>query len=102
MEMRPDGREALRPAYRWIIRRILRNASMTGLLYPPRWFGTPGRLESVKKTHQVARVGMGSNSESAVAGLGSDICRVRVSPGSVDAPSAPLQRATRHQPGICL
>jgi len=51
---------------------------MTGLLYPPRWFGTPGRLESVKKTHQVARVGMGPNSESAVAGLGSDICRVRV------------------------
>src|SRR5437773_6497861 len=66
--------------YRWIIRRILRNASMTGLLYPPRWFGTPGRLESVKKTHQVARVGMGPNSESAVAGLGSDICRVRVTP----------------------
>src|SRR5712664_3796940 len=92
MGMRPGGRKALMAALWWIIRRIFRNASMTGLLYPPRWFGTPGRLESVKKTHQVARVGMGPNSESAVAGLGSDICRVRVSPGSVDAPSASLQR----------
>src|SRR5258706_14508706 len=59
MEMRPGGREALMPALWWIIRRIFRNASMTGLLYPPKWFGTPLRLESVKKTHQVARVGMG-------------------------------------------
>src|SRR5258705_6480319 len=59
MEMRPGGREALMPALWSIIRRIFRNASMMGLLYPPKWFGTPPRLESVKKTHQVARVGMG-------------------------------------------
>src|SRR5258707_15713165 len=59
MEMRPVGREALMPALWWIIRRIFRNASMMGLLYLPKWLGTPLRLESVKKTHQVARVDMG-------------------------------------------
>ena len=64
----------------WIIWRIFRNASMMGLLYPPKWFGTPLRLESVKKTHQVAWVGMGPYSWSAVAGLGSEICRARGGP----------------------
>jgi hypothetical protein len=48
-------------------------------------------LESVKKTHQVAQVGM-DPSKSAVADLGSDICRIRVNPRSVDAPPAPFQQ----------
>jgi hypothetical protein len=39
-----------------IIRRNLRKASIMGLLH---WSETPDGLESVKKTPQVAQVGMG-------------------------------------------
>ena len=49
-----------RPLILAVIRRILRNASMTGICLFPRQSG----LESVKKTHQVAWVGAGGEART--------------------------------------
>src|SRR5260370_35178191 len=102
MEMRPGGREALMPALWWIIRRIFRNASMMGLLYRPKWFGTPLRLESVKKTHQVARVGMGPHPSRLLPAWAAISAERGGSRAFGRGAVCPTSTATRHQPGICL
>jgi hypothetical protein len=54
----------------------------------------PGRrdgLESVKKTHQVADVGMGTIG-SAITGLAATFAELGLGLSPVDAPPAPLQQ----------
>src|SRR5229473_8135213 len=90
MKMRPDGGAAYgqhEGMYLGIIRRNRRKASIIGLLHGS---GTPDGLESVKKTPQVAPVGVGPRM-SAIADPDCDIYRNRANPRSVDVQPAPTQ-----------
>src|SRR6476469_8048675 len=60
MGIRPDGGRNRSPGGLRIIRRNLRSASMTRVLRGWRRRGGLGGLESVKKTQQVARDGLGA------------------------------------------
>src|SRR5258707_15128493 len=73
---------------------------MMGLLYRPKWFGTPLRLESVKKTHQVARVGMGPHPSRLLPAWEAISAERGVNRGFRRRAVCSISTATRHHPSI--
>src|ERR1700680_16042 len=96
MKLRPDGRKAPGPTQlEGIIRRNLRNASMTGSGPAATVHNATDGLESVKKTHQVAPVGTGAIPGRRLPVRAAIFGGPRGQPGLAGTAPVPFSTATR-------